>query len=118
MLILNAGVMAIPQRATTEDGFERHLGVNHLGHFALTARLWRGRKGERGGLFPPSPALLTALPLERRLGVRRVPRLSVWLWAALRRLSRAILIARPGTGRMLGIGLRAGFMRARGSPSA
>ena len=40
VLMLNAGVMAIPQRTLTKDGFERHLGVNHLGHFALTALLW------------------------------------------------------------------------------
>jgi NAD(P)-dependent dehydrogenase (short-subunit alcohol dehydrogenase family) len=40
MLILNAGVMALPKRELTEDGFERQLGTNFLGHFALTARLW------------------------------------------------------------------------------
>ncbi len=40
MLILNAGVMALPKREVTEDGFERQFGTNFLGHFALTAKLW------------------------------------------------------------------------------
>src|SRR5919108_5663704 len=39
VLVNNAGVMALPARQTTAQGFERHFGVNHLGHFALTARL-------------------------------------------------------------------------------
>jgi NAD(P)-dependent dehydrogenase (short-subunit alcohol dehydrogenase family) len=38
-LLNNAGLMAI-DAARTEDGFEMQLGVNHLGHFALTAKLW------------------------------------------------------------------------------
>jgi len=38
LLINNAGVMAIP-REVTEDGFERTLATNHLGHFALTGLL-------------------------------------------------------------------------------
>jgi NAD(P)-dependent dehydrogenase (short-subunit alcohol dehydrogenase family) len=39
LLVNNAGVMALPKRKVTVDGFEMQLGVNYLGHFALTARL-------------------------------------------------------------------------------
>lgn len=38
LLVNNAGVMATPY-GTTEDGFEQQFGVNHLGHWALTALL-------------------------------------------------------------------------------
>jgi NAD(P)-dependent dehydrogenase (short-subunit alcohol dehydrogenase family) len=38
LLVNNAGLMCIPQ-ATTPLGYEMQFGVNHLGHFALTAHL-------------------------------------------------------------------------------
>jgi NAD(P)-dependent dehydrogenase (short-subunit alcohol dehydrogenase family) len=39
LLINNAGVMALPQRQATADGFEMQFGTNYLGHYALTAQL-------------------------------------------------------------------------------
>jgi NAD(P)-dependent dehydrogenase (short-subunit alcohol dehydrogenase family) len=50
VLVNNAGVMALPQRALSVDGFEMQLATNHLGHFLLTARLLpllRRRQGSR-----------------------------------------------------------------------
>ena len=38
VLANNAGLMAV-DRGLTADGLETHMGVNHLGHFALTVRL-------------------------------------------------------------------------------
>lgn len=39
VLVNNAGIMMVPY-GRTEDGFELQMGTNHLGHFALTGRLF------------------------------------------------------------------------------
>jgi len=49
LLINSAGVMLVPY-GTTRDGFERHFGINHLGHFAWTGLLFdvlRATEGSR-----------------------------------------------------------------------
>lgn len=48
LFIHNAGVMAIPKRELTVDGFERQFATNFLGPFALTALLYRRLRQESG----------------------------------------------------------------------
>ncbi len=62
LLINNAGVMALPTRELTEDGFERQFGTNHLGHFALTGLLMPAL------LAAPAPRVVTVASLAHRTG--------------------------------------------------
>ena len=39
VLVNNAGVMAVPTKQLTKDGYERTFQTNHLGHFVLTSLL-------------------------------------------------------------------------------
>jgi NAD(P)-dependent dehydrogenase (short-subunit alcohol dehydrogenase family) len=48
LLINNAGVMAVPTRELTVDGYERQFATNYLGPFALTALLFGSVKEEAG----------------------------------------------------------------------
>jgi NAD(P)-dependent dehydrogenase (short-subunit alcohol dehydrogenase family) len=62
LLINNAGVMAIPDRHETEDGFEMQMGANYIGHFALTMRLLPNL------LAAGSPRIVTVSSLAHRSG--------------------------------------------------
>jgi NAD(P)-dependent dehydrogenase (short-subunit alcohol dehydrogenase family) len=48
LLINNAGVMALPTREVTSDGFERQFATNYLGAFALTGLLLPSIKQRMG----------------------------------------------------------------------
>jgi NAD(P)-dependent dehydrogenase (short-subunit alcohol dehydrogenase family) len=63
LLINNAGVMALPRRQTTADGFEMQFGTNYLGHFALTARLMPLLRGASG------PRVVNVSSLAHRTGL-------------------------------------------------
>jgi NAD(P)-dependent dehydrogenase (short-subunit alcohol dehydrogenase family) len=62
LLINNAGVMAVPHRQTTAQGFELQFGTNHLGHFALTVRLLPAL------LRRPGSRVVTVSSLNHRMG--------------------------------------------------
>ena len=60
LLVNNAGVMALPQRRVTPDGFELQLGTNHFGHFALTGLLLPALLGA------PSARIVTVSSIAHR----------------------------------------------------
>ncbi|MCJ7672358.1 MAG: SDR family oxidoreductase [Acidimicrobiia bacterium] len=62
LLVNNAGIMAVPTRHTTADGFELQFGTNHLGHFALTARLLPLLRAA------PAPRVVTVSSTAHRIG--------------------------------------------------
>ena len=66
LLINNAGVMAIPRRTLTADGFERQFGTNFLGHFALTGQLLPTL------LRAPAPRVTTVSSGAANLGLKRI----------------------------------------------
>lgn len=48
LLINNAGVFRVPDLRKDKRGYELQFGVNHLGHFQLTGRLWPALKKAAG----------------------------------------------------------------------
>lgn len=66
LLVNNAGVMAVPHRQATAQGFELQFGTNHLGHFALTMRLLPFM------LHHPGSRVVTVTSLTHRMGSIRL----------------------------------------------
>ncbi len=66
LLINNAGVMSVPERRETADGFELQFGTNFLGPFALTGLLLPTL------LRAPKPRVTTVSSGAANLGKRRI----------------------------------------------
>jgi NAD(P)-dependent dehydrogenase (short-subunit alcohol dehydrogenase family) len=62
ILLNNAGLGMQAARAVTKDGFERQLGTNHLGHFALTGLLVPAL------LRAPAPRVVTIASIAHKRG--------------------------------------------------
>ncbi|NJO05505.1 MAG: SDR family NAD(P)-dependent oxidoreductase [Chloroflexaceae bacterium] len=66
ILYNNAGIMGIPQRIETADGFEMQFGTNHLGHFALTGLLLDAI------LSAPNSRVVTTTSVVHHMGVGQI----------------------------------------------
>jgi NAD(P)-dependent dehydrogenase (short-subunit alcohol dehydrogenase family) len=66
LLVNNAGVMRLPAREVTEDGFERQFGTNFLGPFALTLLLMPALKRSA------SPRVTTVSSGAADMGLKRI----------------------------------------------
>ncbi|EON32781.1 oxidoreductase [Gordonia terrae C-6] len=65
LLINNAGVMNLPTRRVTRDGFEMTMGTNHLGHFAFDAHLWPAVRRSSGGRVVTVSAIAARWPIGK-----------------------------------------------------
>jgi len=70
-VVLNAGVMALPQLSRTKDGFETQIGVNHFGH-ALLTRLLRPKLEAQDHKSRVVVLASTAHKMAKQLDVRNL----------------------------------------------
>jgi NAD(P)-dependent dehydrogenase (short-subunit alcohol dehydrogenase family) len=66
LLVNNAGVMSVPSRQATEEGFELQFGTNFLGPFALTGLLMPALRRA------PAPRVTTVSSGAANMGLKRI----------------------------------------------
>jgi NAD(P)-dependent dehydrogenase (short-subunit alcohol dehydrogenase family) len=66
LLVNNAGVMSVPTRRVTEDGFELQFGTNFLGPFALTMSLMPAL------MRAPAPRVTTVSSGAANMGMKKI----------------------------------------------
>jgi NAD(P)-dependent dehydrogenase (short-subunit alcohol dehydrogenase family) len=117
LLVNNAGVMAVPTRHTTKDGFELQFGTNHLGHFALTGRLLpllRSATRPRVVTVSSLAARIGRIDLDNLNAERRYRRWDAYGRAKLANLMFAQELARLGARHdwgVLSVAVHPGFSR-------
>jgi NAD(P)-dependent dehydrogenase (short-subunit alcohol dehydrogenase family) len=80
-LVNNAGLMAVPY-ARTADGFEVQMGVNHLGHFALTGLLLPALLATPGARVVTLSSLMAYQGRLKTLDHGRYSNVGLGRWAA------------------------------------
>jgi NAD(P)-dependent dehydrogenase (short-subunit alcohol dehydrogenase family) len=115
VLVNNAGVMA-PPPGQSADGFELQMGVNHLGHFALTGQLLPLL------LTAEAPRVVTVSSVVHRAAVRTeltdfkiLPRGSNWLGYTRSKLANLLFafeLDRRAGGRLYSLAAHPGFARS------
>jgi protochlorophyllide reductase len=114
LLINNAGLMALP-RLLTGDGFEMQLGVNHLGHFALTLALLpllAGRPDSRVVTVTSGAQYFGRIAFDDLQGERRYDR-----WAAYGQSKLQERLRDRGTG-VLSLAAHPGVARTNLQPAS
>ena len=85
VLVNNAGLTVSGPRQTTRQGFELHMGVNHLAHFVLTAELMPAlRRAEQ-------PRVISVSSLMHRTTGRLDPRLGLGDYRSMRAYAQSKL---------------------------
>jgi NAD(P)-dependent dehydrogenase (short-subunit alcohol dehydrogenase family) len=62
ILLNNAGIMGLPERQITAQGYEKQIGVNHLGHFLLTNLLLSKIRASEEGRIVNVSSLAHTMP--------------------------------------------------------
>ncbi len=116
ILVNTAGVMALPRRKSTADGFERQFGVNFLSHFLLTAELMPLLRAA------PAPRVVQLSSLAHRRGrihfddLQSARRYSPWrayCQSKLAMLMFALELDRRAGGTLLSVAAHPGWARSR-----
>ena len=119
LLVNNAGVMALPSREVTLDGFERQVGTNHLGHFALTGLLLPAL------LSRPGARVVTVSSIVHWIGVMTVDdllseaRYDPWQAYARSKLANLLFVreldrrVRAAGGDLVSVAAHPGYTRTR-----